>query len=489
MKLIASIAVTLNLFFSLHAVSMEIEVREDLLSELQDLVFIYPPASPANHDGKKRSPMPPDFGAPQSGPSVITLTGQITKGDADKFIQYHKNNWAYNQLIVLDSPGGNFLAALRIGSHLQELQDPSGGGDYPTFYFLVRKGDKCLSACALILAMGGGVGNALVEQGAEVGFHMGILPKGQAEQSARIGDVMNLTYDIVSEYTRLIVGGWQPPELLREALKHRKADSFYYLRGGMRSWQMGFEPVARSSAAPQINQVGLDDGTVMRACSALMYSSSPRLPDETRHFIAGYGDFTPRLPDAAVRMQEVFDDLGSDHIARPFPDETFHIVTCSLSRDRRGNVFIGIYDRNLDPNGSSSPTCATSRRSLSWCATKSKRVHPFRAPLLGNSLGCNNGSLLKVGPDNRDNWIGGWSETERERNGKAKRDVNIRKTPGLETPPIGTLKKGSEVQIVDCTMTNDKQGVFFKVRSIQNNGWVSARFIIEDGLFAFPITN
>lgn len=337
--------------------------------------------------------------------------------------------------------------------------------------------------------MGGGVGQALIEQGAEVGFHMGLLPGNLAESTAPVRDIMNLTYDIVAQYTRLIDSGWQSPKLLREALKHRTFDSFYYLRGGMRSWQMGFDPVARTGKAPQINQIGLDDGTVMRVCSALMYASSPNMPTETQFGIAGYGDFTPRLPDAEIRIQDVFDQLKTNSIVRSFPDETFDIVTCSLSRNASGEISVGIHDANFDDNVANLPKCVSNRRVLNWCAATETLTHPLNVPLLADALGCSNGQLHMVSPQDGNNWIGGVVDYERARTGIAKRDVNVRETPGLGTAPIDTLTKGSRAEILDCALTRDKQGVFFKVRSNQTEGWVSARFLIEEGLFAFPVRN
>ena len=489
MKILAPAILAFGLLLPTYSIALEIDDRPDLLSELQNFEFIYPPASPEQYSGQPRSPLPYEAEYNSDRPAAISLSGLINKGDAERFIKYHEEHWFYNQIIVLDSPGGQFLEALKIGTHLQELQDPTNGGDVPTFYFLVREGDKCLSACALILAMGGGVGHALVEQGAEVGFHMGLLSDEQAESSARVRDVMNLTYDIVAEYTRLIEDGWQSPMLLREALKHRTADSFYYLRAGMRSWQMGFAPVARTGKTPQINQVGLDDGTVMRVCSALMYASSPRLPTETQFAIAGYGDFTPSLPDAATRMQDVFDQLGSNHIMRPFPHENFPMVTCSLSRNAKGDVSIGIYDSTFTANMAADPKCSSSKTVLSWCATSDAPTHPLTAPLLADALGCGGGGLLRATPEDYDNWITGWMPQAPKREGVAKRDVNIRATPGLGTSPVGTLTQGTLAEILDCAVTRDKQGVFFKIRSIQSEGWVSARFLIEEGLMSFPVTN
>lgn len=489
MKRIALAALALSLsFLGKTSDAMEVTPRDDLLNALQSLTYLYPPASPAHYDGEPRIAMPQPQ-APMERPQAIVLSGQINKGDADRIIEFHQNNWTYGQVIILDSPGGNFIEALRIGTHLKELQDPTEGGDVPTFTFLVRKGDQCLSACALILAMGGGVGNALIEKGATVGFHMGILPEEQAESTAKVRDVMNLTYDIVAEYTRLIEDGWQSPLLLREALKHRSFDSFFYLRGDMRSWQLGFDPVAKVDTAPQINQVGLDEGTVMRVCGALMHASSRRLPAETQHFMASWGDVTPFLPEAALRMSDVFDELGSNHISTGFPGEQFSIVTCTVSRSGNGDISIGIYDEDMPGNYIDKPKCTSDRRVQGWCAVSNGPTYPLTVPLLGDALGCSDGTLLRTVPDDPDNWVPGWLLRPETRTGTAKRDVNIRATPGLGTSPIGTLFQGTKAEITDCALTNDKQGVFFQVRDGGTQGWVSARFLNEEGLFAFPVTN
>ena len=489
MKHIAFAALALSLsFFGKASDAMEVTPRDDLLKDLQGLTYLYPPASPAHYDGEPRIAMPQPQ-APTERPQAIVLSGQINKGDADRIIEFHQNNWFYGQVIILDSPGGNFIEALRIGTHFKELQDPTDGGDVPTFTFLVRKEDQCLSACALILAMGGGVGNALIEKGATVGFHMGILPDEQAESTAKVRDVMNLTYDIVAEYTRLIEDGWQSPLLLREALKHRDFDSFFYLKGDMRSWQLGFDPVADADIAPQINHVGLDDGAVKRVCGALMHASTPRLPPETRHFMASWGDMTPYLPEAALRISEVFDALGSNHISTGFPAEDVPIVTCSVSRSANGDISIGIFDDDMPGNYVEKPTCTSDRRVQGWCAVSNAPTHPLTVPLLADALGCSDGALLRTVPDDADNWVPGWLLRPETRTGTAKRDVNIRSTPGLSTSPIGTLSQGTQAEITDCALTNDKQGVFFQIKSGSTEGWVSARFLNEEGLFAFPVTN
>lgn len=469
--------------------ALEFTAREDFLPRLQELVFVYPPADPVHYDALSHRPVP-EIGPPASDrPKVIHLSGQINKGDADRFIAFMEANWFYGQKFILDSPGGNFLEALKIGSWLVNQQDPAAS-DPPVFDFYVLEGDKCLSACALILAMGGGVGNAMIEQGATVGFHMGILPDEQAERTAKVRDVMNLTYDIVLEYTRLIEDGWQSPLLLRESLRHRTSDSFFYLRGGMRSWQMGFDPVARPNASPTVNLVGLDHGAAIRVCSALLFASRDRLSESAGFMVDSYGDRVPQMPDAAVRLKDIFDGLGSDHITLAFPFESFYVGQCSLSRSSNGDVSVGLIDPELGGSYAPKPECLNSKQMLGWCATREPApTHPLTVPLLADSLGCSGGTLLRTVPEDTYNWQPNWLVRSEGRRGIAKREVNIRAVPGLGTSPIGTLAKGASAEITNCALTGDKQGVFFQIKSGSTQGWVSARFLIEEGLFAVPVTN
>lgn len=471
------------------ASSMEFQVRDDLVPRLNQLEYIYPPTSPRDYSDVR----PPafsgsNFAGDNGYDAVFYLSGLIEKGDAERFIKFHTDRRYYSQKIVLNSPGGNFLEALKIGAYLKEQQDPMAGDPY-AWEFAVLDGDRCLSACALILAMGGSIEGPRIESGAEVGFHMGILPEKQAQSSANVRDIMNLTYDIVYEYTQLIEDGLLSPLLLRESLKHRTAKSFYFLHAGMRSWQMGFQPVAKPKNAPTINLVGLDQGAIFRICSAWSYASYDKLSASTQRGIEHFGDYAPRLPQAATRMKDIFDTLGTDLITRKLPDAQFDVITCSVSRNKNGLVSVAIFDPNLLGVEVPPPTCKGSRRMQGWCASSPTPTYPLNVPLLADSLGCSGGVFLKKTPTDLQNWTPDWAEMPSTRTGVAKREVNIRPTPGLGDTPTGTLAAGATAKIEDCAITNDRQGVFFRIRSGSQSGWVSARFILEDSGLMYPVTH
>ncbi|AZV77987.1 hypothetical protein EBB79_08815 [Parasedimentitalea marina] len=171
------------------------------------------------------------------------------------------------------------------------------------------------------------MGRGNIERGATVGFHMGMLPDAPSEQSAKIRDVMDLTYDTVLECTKLIEDGTQSPMLLREALKHRTRNSFYFLLGGICSWALGFPPVGQGLSTRAISQIGLDKGAVERICQSLSFAQYDRLTVGSQRGIDFAGDFTPVLPEAAVFVRDIFDGLATDTIA-VYLSGTF----CSLSR-------------------------------------------------------------------------------------------------------------------------------------------------------------
>lgn len=56
-------------------------------------------------------------------------------------------------------------------------------------------------------------------------------------------------------------------------------------------------------------------------------------------------------------------------------------------------------------------------------------------------------------------------------------NVNMRDAPGLDGRRIVQLKEGTEIEVTDCKITGDSQGVWFKVIAQGRTGWVSARYV------------
>jgi hypothetical protein len=109
-----------------------------------------------------------------SGLPHFLLKGQINNGDVSKLMQAIKVNQdldgGSNAVVSFDSPGGNMEEGIKIGNFLAEKAIAT----------VMRKGEKCVSACALAFLGGrsfwptGGVGMFLgryLEPGGQLGFH------------------------------------------------------------------------------------------------------------------------------------------------------------------------------------------------------------------------------------------------------------------------------------------------------------------------------
>ncbi|SEW17328.1 Clp protease [Cognatiyoonia koreensis] len=89
---------------------------------------------------------------------TVTITGQIGAGDADRFLDFLKDNQTTPVQAYLNSPGGSVQDALAIGREMRRLEMNSA----------MTASDICLSACPYLLAAGM---NRTVEDGALVGVH------------------------------------------------------------------------------------------------------------------------------------------------------------------------------------------------------------------------------------------------------------------------------------------------------------------------------
>lgn len=89
---------------------------------------------------------------------VLTLTGQISQGDAERFAAYLAETSKPVETIRLNSPGGSVRDALAMGRQMR-------AADYDT---LLGAGDICLSACPYMLAAGT---QRTIHPDAQVGVH------------------------------------------------------------------------------------------------------------------------------------------------------------------------------------------------------------------------------------------------------------------------------------------------------------------------------
>lgn len=179
----------------------------------------------------------PGFECPECHRDIskaCVLSGSIEKGDFDKLKEKigHRTS-AYKDRVLcdvlyLDSPGGSFLEAVLIMDSIHESMIITG----------VRKGDVCLSACAIIWLGGARPGGHSLDNpradrrlwpGGTIGFHAPYpqLNKGDysSEQvmKAFLG-AFSLSQDLLKIYSRRRIPLWFAAKLMQPRIS-----DFYYI--------------------------------------------------------------------------------------------------------------------------------------------------------------------------------------------------------------------------------------------------------------------
>ncbi|WP_029041823.1 SH3 domain-containing protein [Cucumibacter marinus] len=419
----------------------EIRVDAGLVDRLAALSGVFD-ASPAIRDSASE-PLDEATGWPVS---AISVTGVIEPGDAEKLEAVLAD---YNQFfagIVFDSPGGSFVEGIKMGRVIRyalNSQDPNLAGVY------VLKGQRCMSACALAFAGSFDVrgDTRYVEQGARLGFHMGQLDAETSRQSAEVGEVLSLAYDIVAEYATILEGGASPVALLQEALKHRDAESFYTLQGDIETLQMGFTPVASDWAAKAWPGEGIDQAVADRICD-LVQTTAPGFDLITWEYGRFHSD-----PDTG------FDRFGLPDGNGSFTRRNNGDMSCQLTFQADGTVLVGISETE--------PPCSVPRQEtfdVHWCPTREVTEGTVvTRGLFAEAMGCSRGVLRDAG----------------SRAGTIKTAVNLRDEPGLDGDVVTVLEASEEVELIACRAGPGPEGLWFAVRSGGGEGWVSARFVYE----------
>lgn len=450
------------------AVAATIEARSDLQPYLETLQQTYIPNAPLD-------PTQPVFGSVHpTAPHIITLSGVIEKGDVDKLSEAMQGKGGLQ--IVFNSPGGNFLEGIKIGAM---LQDNLSSSDPSLFGVYVLKGQECLSACALAFSLAAsnrslveeGTDSRYIEDGATLGFHMGTLSKEQAAQSGNVKSIMDLTYSVVAAYAKLIKGNVNPPILLEEALKHREADSFFYLKGGQRSLSMGFTPVTRSVLAAPLYSYAMDMGTIDAMCRTLIMST--RLPKTlvTYNYLFINGD-GPSGSEIGLG------ELAELRRSRTLAGSMASGETCYITLRDNETILIRITDSGQ------SRSCFTKDangfNNEAWCASGRDGEGMMTIGLLADTLFCNAGKLqtsFMSWESDVSNQYGTETFKDSEMwDRPITRDVNVRQAPSLKAGIVAGLVAGEQIQVTDCQLVDDSQGVWFQIESQSGNGWISARF-------------
>lgn len=447
----------------------EVEIRPDLVDHIQSLKRVYPAEGPSSVIGLQKTF--PDDGLEErtltSGDiTVFRLSGVIEAGDADKLKAAFEKSPTHGKVVVFESPGGSFLEGFKIAEVMRydlESQDPGLQGSF------VLAGTECLSACAIAFALSVDLAHPdqmdgrFIEDGARVGFHMGFLPKEKASQTAEVGQILNLSYDISAAYSRLLSGGANPPSLFRKALKHRTEDSFHYLEGSIEAWEMGFSPVSRGLSAYPAYGYGLDETGAARLCNTMIVHGRAYKSGAELEFAAVDMPENPKpldAPEGKTSWFSVGTPGGFACSVMIGPDKRLY---ASVWRGKRlcAEGYVPVDEFGQD-----------------FCPGSEVGVDPVTAGLFGDAYGCSNG-VLHTGTM--------WSNYEdksRKHPGSVAREVNLRDAPDLKGGVLVKLQPGQKVDIAACKLLPDFQGVWYEVDTGSQRGWVSARFVSPQ-LFPF----
>ncbi len=379
--------------------------------------------------------------------------------------------------MVLNSPGGSFLEGVRIG---QVLAPYRGGNDSPALQgVVVLAGERCNSACAVAFALAAiprdsGRSVRFVELGARLGFHMPFVPVDQQAVRTEVAQAMDLTYQIMSEYMRLIGNGIAPTALVQNALHYRRPDEFFMLQGGLVTRFMDFVPVAGPRGATPVALSDLTERDALNMCQYLTYSQGRMMTSDEYEWwpIDTFGE-----TEAATPLTDLF---------RKFGDRRLAVDGCMIEW-LDGDV-LGIDDQG---------DCGRDFVGGGWCAKPreefDKPLPPASGALLADSLGCHLGRMTRA--YYRWDWRNAFLEEEEPAtyrwSGETDPDVpkrvfdwggarleanlNIRTAPGGDQ--LARWNADTPVQILDCTVEADGQGVWYQVSSGGVTGWASARYV------------
>ena len=378
---------------------------------------------------------------------IVLVSGVIEAGDLAK-LEAVIGAWDDDEPklsppfhVVFDSPGGNFIEAVKLGEYLSGWRGGNGGPALGGVFVL--EGHECLSACAIAFALSAlsedkGL-ERFVEAGGSLGFHMPFLPPEQAEQSATIGQAMEFTYDVVAEYLKLIENGKAPTALAQNALYYRTADDFFMLSGGIMTRVMGFDPVAKGALSHPVSFDGLLGQDVLNACRIMAFTVEGGL-DPVSYEWWGL--------DGAGETACIWGTVDS------YNDTMLQV----------------------------------------------DRSSPITAGMLGEVLGCHGGSLTsqyyywdmgnrfldEEEPEEYAEYTRRYAEYHNipfefpyriDWNRTLLSTVNMRDAPGMQGQRLGRLQEGTPVQVTDCRIVEDAQGVWFEVSTGGQSGWVSGRYV------------
>lgn len=475
----ALILAPLSLLPSAPARAAEFTLANELQPHLADLVPLYGPEM-MSHPLVIEDPEETYFTAY----NVIRMEGEIAPGDADRFSAlYHElfeSTGRYPYVLVMDSPGGNFLAGIELGERL-------GTEAYIDAIRLkaviVLEGERCLSACALAFALAGdSEDNAprMIETGGLVGFHMGILPEKTQRSQAEVGQIMGLTYDIMQSYLGLLRDGRNPLTLMLEALQHREAASFFLLGAEARAADLGFVPMARGPLAAPISAAALDLDTLGSLCNAAMWAA-PGLVDEVSYDYWSNPGYQHEGGPASLTLASALAGPG-DRLMGQVGNGGY----CYAGIDAEGALRMQV-GQDMSQSYETSPKTGEPV-AAGWFhaganTPAAEDLGPVPVALLAEALGCPGGVFAR-------DWTRWMDDHHPETPAETrplpplplKRAVTLRAEPGLAAEGLGEVPAGTQIEVQDCRLTGDNQAVWYRITDQGRTGWISARFASILGL-------
>lgn len=463
----------------------DITLRDDLRPRLAQLWPIYGEMTNTGRGEPVLLPAGAGNAPYYGGLRIISLSGVIEEGDARRLqALIGPEDQISSFAVVLDSPGGSFLEGVALGELLAGHR--GGNGDPALNAVIVLAEGECMSACAVAFALAAlprdsGASVRYVELGARLGFHMPFVPVDQQGRQTEIAAAMDLTYQIMSEYIRLIGNGIAPPALVQNALHYRRPQEFLLLRGGLVTRFMDFVPVAGPKGATPLALDGLTQRDAFNMCQYLTYSRG-------RTMIAAAYEFWPveigsQFPDDTP-LKTLFQRLGERRIVND---------GCSIEwqdDDTLGIAGFGDCGRQSSGGG----WCAAPRDDYGY-RDFGPRLPTGTGALLADSLGCHGGALtrryylwddgnafLEEEKPEDYRWVGelfdapeapvvplDWSGARLASN------LNIRTGPGGDR--LARWTEGTPVEVTDCALSADGQGVWYQLVAKGQTGWASARYV------------
>lgn len=462
MKFFFAVLSALLYFGTTPTEAAEIELRPDLKPYLRSLTPIY------DHWGEvfdeKNSP---------GEVHVITYSGPVEQGDTAKLQSLVKGFPGFGSFfVVFNSPGGNFIEGIKLGQFLQQFR---GGNDISQLVGVaVLQDNGCYSACAVAFTMavaGEDAGNSAryIEVGADLGFHMPYYPKELGDQLSVISDTLNVGYDLVLEFSKIVSGGVSPIELLQMSLLHRSA-TFFTLKGGLLSRYMGFAPVSRNVLSYPLYADGLTMEQVGALCANLHFTRSDlRLTWlDVEGYEMDFGQYSP-WPEGTT-LNEAVQLLRSPRLLSYF---------CAV--EVRNDNSVGIHAREFTEQ-----ECVDASREGDWCPAiideYTELLPNATVGQLANVFDCNLGQLLTEFhywgyPLTFDQEERGVAPTQLDRGIVVARKANLRSRPDLNASVVGQVRAGDNATIRDCQVQGDSQGVWTRVDTQLGSGWVSSRYL------------